>query len=120
MDKMMVSQKESISTNEEIVIDTTISKVLNFLGALLIIAGIVTWCIILGRSEADLLDTKQILLLCTLLVVFIGTGVWFELKSQRHQKRKTFPEYIHDDYDRLQDEEEEDDYDYLQDGEEDA
>ncbi len=116
MDKVLLSQKGSITTEEEIILDTTISKVLNFLGALLIIAGIVIWLIILGRNEADLLDARQILTLCTLLVICIGGGVWFELKSQRHQKRKTFTEYIHDstDYDCLQDGENyEGDYDYL-------
>ncbi len=117
---MLISPKKSISTEDEIVIDTTLSKVLNFLGVLLIMSGIVLFLIILGRNEADLLNTKQTVMLCTAIVVCIGVGAWFELKSQRHQKRKTLPEYIHDDYDRLQDEEEEDDYDYLQDGEEDA
>ncbi len=126
MDKMLLSQKGSISTEDEIIIDTTISKILNFLGVLLIMTGIIIWLIILGRSEADLLDGKQILILCTLLVICIGGGIWMELKSQRHQKRRTFPEYIHDDYDYLpydswkeEDSEEAGDYDYLQDEEED-
>jgi hypothetical protein len=121
----MISQKEPITTEDEIVTETTVSKWLNFLGTLLVVAGMIIWFIILGRCEADILDGKQILILCTLLVVCIGGGIWFELKSQRHREVQTFQEYIHEDfedYDRLQDDEVEDcedeecDYDYLQDG----
>lgn len=103
----MISQKESITTEDEIVTDATVSKWLNALGSMLILTGIIIWLIILGRCEADILDGKQILILCSLLVICIGGGIWFELKSQRHKKTLTFNDYIHD----------QTDYDYLQDGE---
>ena len=106
MEKMLVIQKASITTDEEITLDTAVGKVLNALGALLIIAGVVIWFIILCRNEADWLDAKQAVILCTSAIILVAVGVWFELKSQRHQKRQAFQEYIQDDHDQLQDGEE--------------
>lgn len=119
----MLSQKESISTEDEIMVDTRLSKVLNALGTLLIITGLVLMFIATTRAEADILDGKQAFILSMVSIVSLLVGVWFELKSQRHKKCQTFQEYIHDDYDRLQEDNEEDydgDYDRLQDGSEDS
>ena len=99
----MISQKESISTEDEIIVDTRLSKVLNALGTLLIITGLVLMFIATTRAEADILNGKQAFILSMVSIVSLLVGVWFELKSQRHKKYQTFQEYIHDDYDRLQD-----------------
>ena len=93
MQKLTISQP--ITTEEEIVTETTVSKVLNFLGTILIMTGIILFLFILGGNDADVLTARQLIKLCTAVVVLVAVGVWFELKSQRHQKRQTFSEYVH-------------------------
>jgi hypothetical protein len=107
MQKLTISQP--VTTKDEIVTETTLSKVLNFLGAVLIMAGIILFLFILGGNDADVLTNRQLIKLCAAAIVLVAVGAWFEMKSQRHREIQTFPEYIHD----------QTDYDYLQDGEDD-